>query len=313
MTVIERLQDWNRAGIVTDAQYHALSALVRNERFSVFLELNALLYLGVIAVVGGLAWTVQTHFTSLGDFFILTVLSLFLAGSLFYCFSRATAFSVEQTASPNFVFDYVLYFACLVLSVELGYLEFNFQWLQEAWPNYLLFSSIIFFILAHRFDNRLVLSLALSTLAGWCGLSVSRFGFISSEPVRLTAIVYGVFIAIMGTALHRQGLKRHFLETYLHIAANVVFLALVSGMWDGRKVFYLAALILLASVAIVLGVRFRRFAFVVYGTVFGYIGVSIQIVSGIHEFTAALAYIVTSGLCVIIAIAVLARQFGRDE
>src|SRR6267142_5650054 len=185
MTTVERLEQWKQSGIITDAQHGTLSSLVRKERFSVFLELNALLYIGVISLVGGLGWTFKTHFASLGDAFILAVLSLMLAGSLYYCFSRAPAFSSGEVESPNFVFDYVVYLACLLLSVELGYIEFRFEWLKDAWDNYLLFSSAVFFILAYRFDNRFVLSLALSSLAGWFGLKVSRFGFVSSEALRV--------------------------------------------------------------------------------------------------------------------------------
>ena len=62
MTTLERLDRWHRDGLLTDDQYHSIGAIARKERFSVFLELNALLYLGVIAVAGGLAWTVQTSF-----------------------------------------------------------------------------------------------------------------------------------------------------------------------------------------------------------------------------------------------------------
>src|SRR5262245_55002699 len=176
MSTLERLKNWKRDGIVSDVQCVTLSALVRNERFSVFFELNALLYLGVVSLVGGLGWTFSRHFEKLGDLFILTILSALLVGALYYCFSKASAYSNAEVESPNFVFDYVLYLACLVLSVELGYIELRFEWLRDAWDNYLLFSSIVFFIFAYRFDNRFVLSLALSSLAGWFGVKMSRTG-----------------------------------------------------------------------------------------------------------------------------------------
>jgi hypothetical protein len=313
ISTLDRLDEWQRTGVITDAQHTMLAQLVRRERFSVFLELNAVLYLGVIAFIAGLGWTVQTYFTSLGDVFILVLLSLMLAGSLLYCFARAPEFSPEQVESPDFVFDYVLYLACLVLSVELGYVEFRFEWLKEAWENYLLFSSIVFFIFAYRFDNRFVLSLALSSLAGWCGLRFTRIGFISSESLRLTAIAYGAVVSIIGMFLFQRGLKRHFLETYLHVAANVVFIALVSGIWDRTQLLYLSALILLAVMSIALGARFKSFAFVVYGTVFGYIGVSAVLLRFIRGPSLELLYVVLSATAVIVVIAILARRFGRDE
>src|SRR5204863_7921228 len=134
-------------------------------------------------------------------------------------------------------------------------------------------SALIFFVLAYRFDNRRVLSLALSWLAGWFGVRLSQSPLRYGDSLRPYAIGYGVIVAGMGGWLHRAGkagIKKHFTETYLHIAANVTFIALVSGVRDQNASWlYLAALLGLAGGAIVEGLRFRRFAFVALGTLYG--------------------------------------------
>ena len=61
------------------------------------------------------------------------------------------------------------------------------------------------------------------------------------------------------------------------------------------------------------GVRFRRFAFVVYGVLFGYAGISFRMLLDIGSFTSALAYLVVSGTIVIVTLVLVARRFGRDE
>ena len=66
MTTIDRL-DWRESGVISEAQHATLPAIVRRERFSVFVELNALLYIGVISIVGGLGWTFRDYVASLGD------------------------------------------------------------------------------------------------------------------------------------------------------------------------------------------------------------------------------------------------------
>src|SRR5436190_23401351 len=131
MSTLDRLAYWRETGILTESQYETISALVRKERFSVFLELNALLYLGVLSLAAGLGWTFQTYFADLGDAFILTTLSATLAGSLYYCFSRGLPYSHAEVESPNLIFDYLLYFSCLVLTVVVCYIEFRFRLLQD--------------------------------------------------------------------------------------------------------------------------------------------------------------------------------------
>lgn len=313
MTTLDRLRDWKNAGTITDECHRVLAAMVGGERFSVFLELNALLYLGVLSLVGGLGWTFRTYVSDIGDVLILATLSLLVAGSLAYCFSRAAPFSREEVESPTAIFDYVLYFGCLTLSVELAYVEVRFELLQAAWDQYLLASAVVFMGLAYRFDNRLVLSLALSSLAGWFGLRVSALGGISLDSLRLSALVYGAVVATAGAVLHRQQIKPHLLETYLHIAAHVAFAALVTGIGGPFGTIFLVMLMLLAAVAIERGVRSSRFAFVAYGVVYGYVGVSVQVLDGAESVSGVLAYLAMTGTAVIVLLAVLARRFGREE
>jgi hypothetical protein len=62
MTPLQHLEKWAENGSITNAQFDTIAPVVRKERFSVFVELNALLYLGVISFVAGLGWTIQTYF-----------------------------------------------------------------------------------------------------------------------------------------------------------------------------------------------------------------------------------------------------------
>jgi hypothetical protein len=308
------LERWRTTGAISGAQYDALSALVRKDRFSVFVELNTTLYLGVLAFVAGVGWTIETHFANLGDAAILSALTLTFCFSIYYCFSRGLPYSNRRVEPSGFAFDYVLYLGCLVLAIELAYVESRFHILQTGWDNYLLLSAVVFFTLAYRFDNRFVLSLALSTLAGWCSVRLSGFPDVGGPSLRTTGVLYGTLVAMAGTGLYKAGIKKHFLETYLHVAANVLFLALLSALFDRHAdLLYLAGLLGLAGVAIPLGVRFKRFAFVVYGVAYGYIGISARVLREIDSFTAALAYVAVSSTVVIVTLVMIARRFGREE
>src|SRR4051812_21078593 len=167
MTILARLQLWKEQGAISPEQQAHLAGLSRGEPFSLSLELNLLLYAGVLAFVAGLGWTVSTWSHQLGDVLVLGILSIILATSFWYCFSRALAWSAGETAAPTSIFDYVLYLGCLVWCIELAYLERRFHVLSSQWDVYLLATAVLFFLLAYRFDNRFVLSLALSSLAGW--------------------------------------------------------------------------------------------------------------------------------------------------
>src|SRR5262249_22086362 len=295
-------------------QARVLSAIVRKERFSVFLELNAILYLGVVVFVAGVGWTVREHFANLGDPAIIVSLAVVFTGCLYYCFTRGASYSPAQVASPSFAFDYVLYLGCLVFAVELGYLQVRFQLLQLNWDAYLLASAALYFALAYRFDNRFVLSLGLSTLAAWFGVRFTYLGFLIAGSMRQVALAYGAVAAFAGVWTYQLEIKRHFLDTYLQVAANAVFIALTSGAVATETTgVWLLALLAASAIAVERGIHYRRFSYVVYGVIYGYIGISAQVGPRTHNDTLLLMYFVASGLAVVVSLVVMSRRVGREE
>lgn len=313
MTFLDRLVRWRDRQAISPEQYALLAGLCRRDPFSVFLELNVLLYAGILAFVAGMGWTVTTWSQQLGDIILLNVLTALLGGCFWYCFSRAPAWSSAAIASPNLIFDYVLYLGCLVWLVEFGYLEKRFEIFTGQWDFYLLLTAGLFFFLAYRFDNRLVLSLALSSLAGWFGLAIARWQFHQDGPYRQCAIAYSLLTSGAGVALQRRGLKPHFLGAYLNIAANVLFWALVSGVFEreGRALWFLC-LLAACGASLVWGIRQRQFSFVVYAAIYGYVGVNSMLVRDLHNDSATIGCFLVTGIAVLIGLVRVARRFGRE-
>ena len=313
MTILTRLEQWKEHGVISPEQYTLLAGLSRGEPFSVFLELNILLYAGVLAFVGGLGWTVSTWSAQLGDVLVLTVLSAMLAACFWYCFSRAPAWSPAETPSPSLVFDYVLYLGSLTWSVELAWIENRFHVLSGQWDLYLLATAGLFFFLAYRFDNRFVLSLALSSLAGWFGLTISHRPSQQDAAYRQYAILYSLFVGGTGAILQRRGLKPHFFGTWLNIAANVLFWALLSGVFNRQGYFvWFLGLVAACGASLGWGLTRRQFSFVAYAAVYGYVGVSSIFIRNMRDSSTILSYFVVTGIAMLVMLVWMARRFGRE-
>jgi hypothetical protein len=313
MTIFARLEQWKSQSKISPEQQAYLAGLCRGEPFSLFLELNVLLYAGVLAFVAGLGWTVSTWSQQIGDVLVLTILSVILAACFWYCFSRAPAWSPAETPAPSPIFDYVLYLGSLVWSIELGYIENRFHVLGE-WDLYLLATAALFFFLAYRFDNRFVLSLALSSLAGWFGLTISHWSGHQDATYREYAILYCLLVGVGGAILQRRGLKPHFLATYLNIVANVLFWALLSGVFDREGYgVWLLALLVACGASLAWGLVRRQFAFVAYAAVYGYVGVSWRFLFEVKGDTATFAYFVVTGVAMLVVLVQIGRRFGRQS
>jgi hypothetical protein len=311
LTILTRLEQWNEQGKISPEQHAHLAGLFREEPLSLFLELNVLLYAGVLAFVAGLGWTVSTWSQQIGDVLVVAALSTILAACFWYCFSRAPAWAPTETPAPSPIFDYVLYLGSLVWLLELAYLENRFHVLSGQWDLYLLATAGLFFFLGYRFDNRFVLSLALSSLAGWFGLTMSHWSAHQDAAYRQYALLYCLQIGVGGALLQR--LKPHFFGTYLNIVANVLFWALLSGVFnrEGYGLWFLAVLIACGA-SLAWGLARRQFVFVVYAAVYGYVGVSSLFLRGVTDESAVLSYFVVSGVAMLVVLVQIGRRFGRS-
>jgi len=313
VTIFTRLEQWRERGAITPEQNSLLAGLSRGEPFSLFLELNILLYAGILAFVAGLGWTVTTWSQQLGDVLVLTTLSAIVGFCFWYCFSRAPAWSPAASPSPSLVFDYILYLGTLTWALDLAYIENRLHMLSGQWDGYLLATAVLFFVLAYRFDNRLVLSFALSSLAGWFGLAISRWPSHQDATYRQYAILYSLLIGLAGALTRRSGLKPHFFTAYGNIAANVLFWALLSGVFlrQGYLVWFLA-LLAAGGASLAWGLARRQFSFVAYAAVYGYVGASAILIRNITGASTVLSYFVITGIVMLVLLIQIARSFGRE-
>jgi hypothetical protein len=112
--------------------------------------------------------------------------------------------------------------------------------------------------------------------------------------------------------LQRRGIKSHFFGTYLNIVANVLFWALLSGVFnrEGYGIWFLALLIACGA-SLAWGLTQRQFAFVAYSAVYGYIGVSSILIRGIRDEISILGYFVITTVAMLVALVLIARRFGK--
>ncbi len=314
MTILTRLEQWKERGIISPEQHTLLAGLSRGEPFSLFLELNILLYAGILAFVAGLGWTVSTWSQQLGDVLVLTILSAMLAACFWYCFSRAPAWSPGETPSPSLVFDYVLYLGSLTWSVELAYLENRFHVLSGQWDLYLLATAGLFFFLAYRFDNRFVLSLALSSLAGWFGLTISHW------PSHQDADVPAICDSLQPDRRRRRSHtpaprpETAFLRHLSEYRGQRSFLGTALRGLQSRRatLVWLLALLAACGASLAWGLARRQFSFVAYAAVYGYVGVSSILIRNMNGETAVLSYFVVTGVAMLVMLVLIARRFGRE-
>src|SRR5262249_30641471 len=152
-------------GPLAEAPARRLIAIERRTVFSLHQELRAALYAAVLLVVTGVGILVKENLERIGP--LTLILALALAGAACYLPAmRARRRGTPRSAAA----EYLLLLGALLVSADLGYAESQFHWFGANWSRHLLILAVLHAFTAYTLDSRLVLPVALTSLAGWFGI-----------------------------------------------------------------------------------------------------------------------------------------------
>jgi hypothetical protein len=293
------LADLVADNLVPPDQAAAIEADERTRPFSLHYELRALLYLGITLLVGGLGVLVYQHLDSIGHEVIVAVIAASMAASFAYAARHRAPFTWGEAPRTAIAADYLLLLSCLLFLVLEGYLQAQYEVFGTRYGLATVLPAVLFFYLAYRFDHRGVLSMAITALAAWVGVSVApltlfTLGFPAEElsaPGLLLGL--GLLAAGLGSELLRR--KPHFAYTYLLLGSNVALLAATVRLFDaiGSSGGWLALLValLVLGICTVLAWYARRtqsYVFLLLATAYGYVAFTCALIiplalSGLQE------------------------------
>jgi hypothetical protein len=268
-----------RARTILSAEQAVLLDRVAGRRLvSVWLEIRALLYVGVLLVTSGVGLLVSERHREIGPWIIAGGIGVAAAACLFWVTRKAPPFSWGEVPSPNAAFDYVLLLGLLLFASDLGYIEAQFTLLGGHWAHHLLVVGAVYLVAAYRWDSRTTLGLALTTLAAWRGVSV---GLISATlwrgnpaDLRVNAIALGALYVVAAWHSVRMNRKAHFEEVFANAGLLLLLGALVSGALDRGPAWgvWLVALLAVAGAVLWLSFRLGRSLYFVQGVAAAYVG-----------------------------------------
>ena len=144
---------------------------------------------------------------------------------------------------------------------------------------------IILFITAYYFDHLGVLSMAITNLATWIGISITPLRILNQNDFNNSHIIYaglvlGVILVSVSFIIQYKNIKAHFAFTYKNFGVHILFISLLALMTYFQNM-YLICLVLLAGVSFVFfknALKENSFYFLVITLLYAYIGVSYVVV-----------------------------------
>ena len=263
--------------VLSGPQATLFNRVARRHLVSVRLEIRLLLYAGVLLLTSGVGVLVVEHQQEIGPLAIAGALGLGAAACLVWVARQAAPFSWRAVESPSVAFDYILLLGLLLFAADLGYVEAQFTVLGPRWAHHLLIVGVVYLLAAYRWDSRTVLSLALTTLAAWRGVSVSltagALGMHGAGDLRASMIAIGMLYLVLATLSVRLERKAHFEGVFGNIGLLLLLEALVSSVFEAPAWgVWLAVLLAVAGLVMWISFGLGRSLYFAEGVVAAYIG-----------------------------------------
>lgn len=224
-------------GLLPPTQVAAIADDERTRPFSLHYELRAFLYLGITLLAGGVGVLVYQHIDGIGHGVIIGAIALAMAVSFAYANRHRAAFTWGAAPRTSTAADYLLLLSCLLFLVLEGYLQVQYGLFGSRYGLVTVLPAALFFCLAYLFDHRGVLSMAITSLAAWVGVSVAPLTLFNdgfpSEELSGPGLVLGLALLAAGLASEQLRRKPHFAYTYLLLGSNAALLAATVRLFDG--------------------------------------------------------------------------------
>jgi len=313
--VVAGISRLRREGTLSTEQAALFSRVARRELVSVRVEIRALLYLGVLLLTSGVGIFVVEHHADIGRWAIAGSIAVASAACLAWVIRSSPSFAWREVESPSVAFDYVLLLGLLLFASDLAYIEAQFTLLGPRWAHHLLVVASVYVVAAYRWDSRVVLSLGLSTLAAWRGVSVSVMarwlGSADGSELRANAVVLGLLYVIAAMLSVRLDRKAHFEEIFGNAGLLLLLGGLVSGVLlsDLGWGIWLVALLVVAAAVMWISSRAGRAAYFAEAVLAAYVGLVRLLVALVGDQATGLPFL----LAAFLGIGALALVFAASR
>lgn len=323
------LQSLREKNIITPEQSAVISEYERTKPFSIHYELRTLLYVGITMLTGGLGILIYQNIDTIGHGVIVGLIVVVMLGCFGFAYLKRSPFIWQEVKNLSQFADFALLLGCMMFLILEGYLQFQYNLFGTQYGLVTILPAIIFIPAAYFFDHRGVLSMGLTALASWVGVSIAPLSVLSqndfSTPNFLfTAIALGLILSAVGLISAYKNLKKHFSFTYLLLGSNLTLIATMVGMFSHANWFIYTVIALALCVGLFLYSRkTQSYIFLLMGIIYGYIAFTyllFKILALINNGTLwmlAMYYFLISGVLVVMFLInikkILLSGKGRQE
>ena len=274
------LEQLSKEASISKEENQKINLYFDSKLFSVHWELKIILYLGVTLLSAGLGILIYMNIDTIGHTAIVSIIGLASAACFFYGNKNRKPFTWQEIINDHPFSDYILLLGCLLFLSFEGYLQFQYVLFGEHYGLAALIPAVLFFFIAYRYDHKGILSMAITGLGGWLGLTITPLHLFEQDfattRIILTGLLLGAVFTSISYIIIKKDLKKHFSFTYFNFGMQLLFISTLAGMFTLESIqwIFFPILAVLCYLAIVYAKKENSFYFLLLAAVYGYIGVT---------------------------------------
>jgi hypothetical protein len=265
-------------GLITNLQMESVKQYQSMCIFSLHNELRFFLYLAVLLFTSGVGIIIYENIDSIGHIAILGLLFALTGVGFYFCFKKAKGFHKDEVVFESPVYDYIVLLCTILSCVFIGYLQFQYQVFGYGLSS--LVCSAVGFFCGYYFDNKSALSIGITGLATFIGITVTPKSLIESEIYSNPSLSYyglalGVLLILWVEYSNRISLKKHFEFVMLSFAQQLIGICCIAGLLEPYWFIFTAVLAIAVYYFYKKSYELESTFLFVFTLLYGYIGFNI--------------------------------------
>ena len=268
--------------LITENQYQQIAAYQKLEVFSLHTELRLLIYFAVSLFCGGIGLFIANNIDTIGHTAVLSILFLCIIACYYFSYKNAPKFSWLKTDFENAIYEYVVLTAVILSGIFIGYLQFEFSVFGQNYSVATLLPTVVAFATAYYFDNKNVLSIAITGLIATIGLSISPRQLIegeifNNEFLSVSAVILAIILLGWGIYSAKRHLKADFSPLYYQFSLHLMGIIGISNMTENYWPLYAILLGTYFYYMIRLSLQTRSLFLFIFSIFYSYISLAIAL------------------------------------
>lgn len=274
--------------LIDPVQYNFLKQVHTRKIVSLYYELRLILYLGIMLFTGGIGYLVSQNISSFGHLVLMALIGVSIYTCFHYIRKQAKPYANAKVSDDHVYFDYLVLLAALLIISLFTYVLVYFEW-TSAIGQLSFLSAIILIFMSYRYDNKVLLSMAITALAAAVGITVSPVDWVNGdlfEGSRLfnTSIVLGVLLCVAAVWTKRAEIKPHFDFTYRNFGYLFYLLGCLTAIFASDSPVAYSLLTIASSLGLaILSWRLKEFLFFLYTSIAGYIDITYMVFEAVDQ------------------------------